>query len=451
MSPMEVLLPKMNQRRLKVAIAISVAFFVAYFDRTNVTVLIADNQFTHDLGIGDSKLQQGLLLTGFLFPYGLCNFFVGPITDKLGGRRGIAIAIIFWTVLMCAMGCVSSFAALLVLRILLGFGESIMTPACNLLVAEWFPDRERARANSAWLAGLFLAPAISFPIIVALVNVAGWRASFWVLASVGLFVALPMVLFWTSNRPEDHAKIGARELAYIRAGQSRTEEPVFSRANAREMFTNYRFWICTFAYMGYGLGFWGISTFVPSYLEHDRGLTFSTSGIVSVAPWLAAAVLTVTGGMLGDRRPRRRVWLWSGGYLLSAVLAYLGISAGAISASVAFIAVSVGLLAFTLPPMWSVVQEIVPRGMTGLGTGIVNGFSYCAAAFGPALVGAIVDHSGSYDLGFLLLAGSLVVTALSLVPLWRGHLPSSQDVALPNFSTVPAVSGNEPPTTSKES
>lgn len=51
--------------------------------------------------------------------------------------------------------------------------------------------------------------------------------------------------------------------------------------------------------------------------------------------------------------------------------------------------------------------------------------SYCAAAFGPAAVGAIVDRSGSFDLGFFTLAGFLVITVLSLVPLWRGHLPAT--------------------------
>lgn len=101
-----------------------------------------------------------------------------------------------------------------------------------------------------------------------------------------------------------------------------------------------------------------------------------------------------------------------------------------------FIAVSVGLLGFTLPPMWSVAQEVASRGMTGLATGIINGVSYCAAAFGPALVGAIVDRSGSFDLGFLVLAGFLVVTALSLVRrtrlLERTRSPSCGRPALPS-------------------
>jgi sugar phosphate permease len=431
--------PTRSRRRYKVAIAISFAFFVAYFDRTNVSVLIANHSFTDTLGITNNKLDQGLLLTGFLFPYGLCNFFTGPLGDRIGGRRGVIWSIIAWTVLMCAMGLVSNFAVMLVLRVLLGLGESIMTPSCNMIVAEWFPDRERARANSAWLGGLFLAPAVSFPVIVWIVDSFGWRQSFFALAAVGLFVALPMMLRWTCDRPEQSPAVSAPELLHIRGGQTKDIEPPPTRVALRTLFGNYRFWLCSFSYMGYGLGFWGISTFVPSYLEHQRHMSFNSSGVFAVIPWLAAAVLTILAGMIGDRRPRRRVLMWSGGYLAAALLSWLGVSTGAVSLSVVFIAAAVGFMGFTLPPMWSAIQEIIPRGTTGLGTGIVNGFSYVASAFGPALVGALVDSTGSYTAGFLLLAGFLVITSLALAPMWRGHVHTAVSAAVPLTSTTSEV------------
>jgi sugar phosphate permease len=413
-----------SRRRLKVAFAIGFAFFTAYFDRTNVSVLIANSHFNHDLGITNDKFKQGLLLTAFLFPYGFSNFLTGPFCDRIGGRHSIIVAILSWTVCMCAMGLVSSFGVMIALRILLGIGESIMTPACNMIVAEWFPDTERARANSAWLAGLFFAPAISFPIIVWIVNSLGWRESFFVLAAVGLLIALPLIAFWTSDRPEWHPAVSAAELHYIRNGQVRTETPAFSLSNFRRLFSNYRYWICTFAYTGYGLGFWGISTFVPSYFVHVRHMNFTSAGLFSVLPWLTAAVMTILGGMLGDRRAAIRVRLWSGGYFVAAILSYVGVHTGLISVSVVLISAAIGLLAFTLGPMWAIVQELSPLGMTGLGTGVVNGVAYIAAAFGPALVGAIVDRTGSYAIGFYTLAGWLIVTGLSLIPLWSGYLPA---------------------------
>ncbi len=423
-------------RRLKVAFAIGFAMFVAYFDRTNVAVLIANGQFTQDLGISNDKFRQGLLLTAFLFPYGFSNFITGPLGDRIGGRRGIIFAIISWTVCMTAMGLVSNFGVMIALRVVLGIGESIMTPACNMIVAEWFPDKERARANAAWLAGLFFAPAISFPIIVWIVNAFGWRASFFVLAAVGLFIALPLIAFLTSDRPENHPGVSAAELHYIRDGQARTETPAFSWANCRKLFSNYRYWICAFSYTGYGLGFWGISAFVPSYFEHARNMNFTSAGLFAVLPWLTAAVLTVVGGMLGDKSSSVRVRLWLFGYLVAAGLSYVGVHTGSISVSVIVISVAVGLLAFTLGPMWAIVQELSPLGMTGLGTGVVNGIAYIASAFGPALVGAIVDRTGSYAIGFYVLAGWLVVTGLALIPIWSGYLAATPgsiggDAAMP--------------------
>lgn len=412
----------MTRRRYKVAFAISFAFFVAYFDRTNVSVLIADHQFTDDLGITGNAWAQGLLVTGFLFPYGLCNFVTGPLGDLVGGRRGVIWAISSWTVLMVAMGFTTSFTVMLILRILLGLAESIMTPASNLIVSEWFPDRERARANSAWLCGLFVAPAVSFPIIVGIVNVFEWRTTFFVLAAIGALIGLPMIWKWTTNRPEDLSSVSEAELRHIRDGQSKpvAREPI--RSALRKLMANHRLWLCSFAYMGYGLGFWGLSTFVPSYLEHERGLNFTASGTFSVLPWLAAAFLTLVGGFIGDRRPRRRALLWSGGYVAAAVLSYLGVTTGLVSLSIALLSFAIGLLGFTLGPMWALIQELTPRGTTGLGTGIANGFGYIASAFGPALVGLLVDRTGSYNLGFFLLAGFLVVTAAFVVPMWRGNL-----------------------------
>lgn len=421
----------LTRRRYKVAFAISFAFFVAYFDRTNVSVLIANRTFTDDLGITGNTWEQGLLVTGFLFPYGLCNFVTGPLGDWVGGRRGVIWAISAWTVLMVAMGFTSSFAVMLGLRIVLGLAESIMTPASNLIVSEWFPDRERARANSAWLCGLFVAPAISFPIIVGIVNVLDWRASFFVLAGVGAVIGLPMIWRWTADKPEDLPSVSEAELRHIRDGQSQPVAPEPVRSALRKLFADRRLWICSFSYMGYGLGFWGLSTFVPSYLEHERHLNFTTSGTFAVLPWLAAAALTLVGGFLGDRRPSIRVLLWSGGYLLSAVLSYLGVVTGLVSLSIALLSAAIGLLGFTLGPMWAVVQEITPRGTTALGTGVVNGFSYIASAFGPALVGLLVDSTGSYNAGFFLLAGFLVVTAAALAPMWRSGFGSRAPAAAP--------------------
>lgn len=445
MATMPSVIDRVPRRRMKVAAAIAFAFFVAYFDRTNVTVLIANHQFDADLGIAGNSVKQGLLLSAFLFPYGFANFVTGPLGDKIGGRRGVTYAILCWTVFMAVMGFTSSFAVMIVFRVLLGLGESIMTPACNMIVGQWFPDRERSRANSVWLAGLFLAPAISFPILIAFVDAFGWRSTFFLLSAVGLFVALPMAWFWTTDKPEDAKGITTAELGYIRSGQvsTRAFDAGTFRRQARLVFSNRKYWLGVIGYTGYGLGFWGVSAFVPTYFEHARHLSFSSSGLFAVLPWVAATVLTLAGGWLGDQRHRWRAALWSLGYVLAAVLSYLGVLTGSVGAAIVLISVGVGFMAFTLGPMWSIAQELSLPAVGGLTSGVWNGVCYIVSAFGPALVGFIADSTGSYTLGFMVMAGFLVLMALVVLPLWRGQLAAVRPSGAPDQAAPSSASPHQ--------
>jgi len=63
--------------RYGIWIVMFLAFFVAYLDRTNVTILIANEGYTNALGITGDKGTQGLLMTMFLFFYGLASFLIG--------------------------------------------------------------------------------------------------------------------------------------------------------------------------------------------------------------------------------------------------------------------------------------------------------------------------------------------------------------------------------------
>jgi MFS transporter, ACS family, D-galactonate transporter len=430
--------PIWTQRRFKVALAISFAYFVAYFDRTNVAVLIANQQFNDVFGIAGNKVAQGLLLTAFLFPYGLANLVTGPLGDKLGGRKGVSISIISWTIAMFIMGSVSNYTVLILLRVILGIGESIMTPACNMIVAKWFPDNERARASSAWLAGLFLAPAFSYPVIAWVVSSFGWRMSFYLLGAIGLFIALPLMWFWTKDSPEKDGKISPEEIDYIRSGQiaaKQFQETDGFWKQARMVFANYKYWLGVIAYCGYTVGFWGVGTFMPSYLKEQRHLAFGTASLMAVLPWVAATILTIVGGLIGDKRHRLRAYLWSIGYVLAAILSYFGIITASVGIAVLLISLAVGFLAFTLAPMYAVIQDMTPQTVTGLSFGVFNGITYMVGSFSPAIVGRIADATHSFNIGFYVLDAWLIITAICVVPLWKSRLTNKLSSDTPMYDS----------------
>jgi len=116
--------------RYGIFVVMFLIFFVAYLDRANVSVLIADSHFTQALGIAGDKSVQGLLMTAFLLFYGIASFFIGPVIDRLGPRKVLVYNLVLWAILMVIMGAIASLYVHLTCRALLGVTEAMAAPVC---------------------------------------------------------------------------------------------------------------------------------------------------------------------------------------------------------------------------------------------------------------------------------------------------------------------------------
>ena len=80
--------------RHQLALILLVTLLVAYIDRVNVSVLIADKSFLDAMGIASDAVAKGSLMTVFLVCYGLGNVIFSPIGDWLGPRRAMLVSIV---------------------------------------------------------------------------------------------------------------------------------------------------------------------------------------------------------------------------------------------------------------------------------------------------------------------------------------------------------------------
>ncbi len=119
------------------------AYVVAFMDRSNIGVLIADRGFTNALGIANDKSAQGSLMSVFLVSYGVTCFLAGPFVQRFGAKKTLIAGLFCWAVLMAIMGAVPSLRIMLICRGLLGVGESVLGPAVASLVQAWFPKNEK--------------------------------------------------------------------------------------------------------------------------------------------------------------------------------------------------------------------------------------------------------------------------------------------------------------------
>ena len=206
-------------------------FFAAtinYIDRNVLAVLKAplETEF------GWSNTDFGYINFFFQVAY-MCGMLAsGWLIDRIGTRRGLAIAICLWSVaamlhaeapvigsaVQGAFGALglsmaASVAGFAFCRVLLGLGEAAIFPGSVRSIAEWFPQKERALATGLFNAGTNIG-ALATPIVVPIIALRyGWYWAFIGTGSIG-FLWLAGWL-WLYRTPRTHPGVNAAELALI--------------------------------------------------------------------------------------------------------------------------------------------------------------------------------------------------------------------------------------------
>jgi ACS family D-galactonate transporter-like MFS transporter len=104
-----------------------------------------------------SASQLGVLLSAFFWTYIVLQFVSGWMVDSFDANRVIAAGFLLWSLTTAATGLVRGFTMLLVMRLMLGVGESVMIPACSKILGFHLPEHHRGFANGvlqgAWSFG----------------------------------------------------------------------------------------------------------------------------------------------------------------------------------------------------------------------------------------------------------------------------------------------------------
>jgi MFS family permease len=127
-----------------------------YVDRQIISILA--QSIKADLHLDDADL--GFLLgTAFAVFYSVVGIAMGRISDFLPRKKVMALGLALWSAMTALGGAASSFAMLGTARIGVGIGEAVANPCGHSLVADIFPQRNRALAMSILLTGVFIGTA----------------------------------------------------------------------------------------------------------------------------------------------------------------------------------------------------------------------------------------------------------------------------------------------------
>jgi len=134
---------------------LALAVFINYVDRGNLAT--AAPLIGSELKL--SNTQIGLLLSAFFWTYTPGQILSGWLAERINAYRTLALGLAIWSLATALSGIASGFVALIILRLVLGLGESAAFPCSSKLLAEHLPRHRLGAANGLIGVGLALGPA----------------------------------------------------------------------------------------------------------------------------------------------------------------------------------------------------------------------------------------------------------------------------------------------------
>ncbi|CAK7237774.1 hypothetical protein SBRCBS47491_010126 [Sporothrix bragantina] len=288
-------------------------YLMAFLDRTN----IGNAKIAHlatDLGL--STPQYNMTLTIFFISYSVFEPVTNILLKRLRPSIFIPIIMITWGASMLSMGFVSNYGGLLTARWFLGLCEAGLFPGVNYYLSCWYKRSEfgiraaiffSAAAVSGSFGGL-LAAAIG--LLDGKRGLAGWAWIFVIEGALTMFLGFAsffMVHDFPDNArflsPDDRARVIRRLKA---DQQSSAEHEEFRYSYLWASLKDWKMWIGMAIYMGCDMPLYAFSLFLPSIIVNlGWGGSVVHSQLMSVPPYAAAAILTITIGYIADRTRQR--------------------------------------------------------------------------------------------------------------------------------------------------
>lgn len=153
--------------RYSVIFASMLMAILLYLDR--FCIGIAEPFIRQDLGL--SKIQMGIFMSAFFWPYALAQIPSGWLADRFGARKMMTIYILTWSFFTAMMGLATGFIMLVAMRAAYGLGQAGAYPTSSSIVSRWIPLLGRGGASSFISLGGRIGGAIA-PVLTAILIVA---------------------------------------------------------------------------------------------------------------------------------------------------------------------------------------------------------------------------------------------------------------------------------------
>ena len=390
---------------------------------------------------GLTPVQAGALGSYALFGMMFGAFVFGPLADRIGRKKGVAICFVLFSISTFISGFATSPTEFGIFRFLAGLGCGGLMPNAVALMNEYAPKRARSTLVAIMFSGYSLGGVLCAALGIYMLPRFGWQSMFFA-AAIPL-VLLPVILWKLpesvgfllrkGNQSQAREMLGkvAPDMRFGADDQLVQSEVKGASAPMLDLFQSGRamgtfmIWLSFFCclLMVYALGSW-----LPKLMA-NAGYSLGSSLSFLLMLNFGGVVGAILGGWLGDRFSLPKV-----------VLAFFAVGTVAIvllgfnspmPVLYLLIAVAGATTIGTQILLYANTAQFYPQAIRSTGLGWASGVGRTGAIVGPLLGGWLMAAALPLQLNFLVFAvpGLVAALAIGVFILWYRRMSSQQRAA----------------------
>lgn len=435
-----------RRRDLRIILPVFLVSIIACIDRVNISY--AKLTMTQTLSWLSPEVYgfgAGIFFAGYL----LLEIPGSLFAAKFSASKWISRIMFTWGIVSLCMAFVTTEWQFYLCRFLLGASEASLYPVIySLLFPRWFTAAERARATSLMLTSLLLSTIIGAPIAGVLLEhsffgLLGWQELF-ILESIPALCFSFYFFFAVKDRPDQASWLTDAEKEYLTTMYQEEQAKMQSvkKYTVFQAFTDTKVLKLCLIYFLWVVGFWGFYFWMPTVLKNLSGWSTSLIGGAIAIPMMVALVVQLvighTATVTGDK-----VWHVFGALAVGAI--GLGLSPFAHNMGVALFLICLSAIGIhaSMGVWWTIPTTFLSGPAAAGSIALINSCGNLGGMFGPNMMAWVQAQTGSFDMGYYLMAAFMFCAGLLVLTLkYKVNGAAKKDVLLDAKANVQPTAGH---------
>jgi MFS family permease len=380
----------------------------------------------------------------------------GYLADRVNRKNLLAVVVASWSVITLASGLAISFAMFFATRVVLGAADNLDIPSQSSLLGDYYPPEARPKVFGVQRMVYFVGIGVGSLLGGAIGQLVGWRWAFFSMIVPGLIVA------WWCYRLREPVRGEADRIAAQRARDARlaaeraqqpddapetdhappattdaadtapaepsapppgsTPNPLEGGWRAlldqiRELARSRTLRFLFAALVVLFLGLNGIFFWLPTFFVRTWGVGTALGGALTAVIIIIGVISgTLVGSLIGRRWhgivPGVRVLAGGVGFAVGGVLMGVAFLSPSLGLQVALLVLATASMSIAIPNHFAAAADCISPRHRGVGFTLVQVGTAAGSSFGPLVVGAVSDRTGSLQQSFYTLVVPIVIAGI---------------------------------------